>query len=53
MIIETNFGTKVDPQRMAIGSATNTIKKGAFYVLKQLIVVFYNHLIFDPALFLI
>ena len=32
MIIETNFGTKVDPQRMAIGSATNVTKKGAFYV---------------------
>ena len=32
MIIETNFGTKVDPQRMAIGSATNVTKRGAFYV---------------------
>ena len=32
MIIETNFGTKVDPERMAVGSATNVTKKGAFYV---------------------
>jgi|TARA_B100000073_G_scaffold265465_1_gene225081 hypothetical protein len=32
MIIETNFGTKVDPERMAVGSATNISKQGAFYV---------------------
>lgn len=32
MIIETNFGTKVDPVRMAVGSATNISKQGAFYV---------------------
>ncbi len=31
-IIETNFGTRVDPVRMALGSASNVIKKGAFYV---------------------
>tara|TARA_B100001996_G_C18570445_1_gene558220 strand:+ start:804 stop:1037 length:234 start_codon:yes stop_codon:yes gene_type:complete len=31
-IIETNFGTRVDPARMALGSASNVIKKGAFYV---------------------
>ncbi len=31
-IIETNFGTRVDPVRMALGSASNVVKKGAFYV---------------------
>jgi len=32
MIIETNFGHKVDPERMAVGSASNINKKGAFFV---------------------
>ena len=31
-IIETNFGTKPDPKRMALGSASNISKKGPFYV---------------------
>ena len=31
-IIETNFGTKFDPKRMALGSASNISKKGAFYI---------------------
>ena len=31
-IIETNFGTRVDPARMALGSASNVVKKGAFYI---------------------
>jgi len=31
-IIETNFGTRLDPKRVALGSATNVTKQGAFYV---------------------
>ena len=31
-IIETNFGTRLDPNRVALGSATNVTKQGAFYV---------------------
>ena len=31
-IIETSFGTLVDPKRIAKGSASNIEKKGAFYV---------------------
>ena len=31
-IIETNFGTKVDLDRMALGTATNLVMRGAFYV---------------------
>ena len=31
-IIETNFGTRIDPHRVALGSATNITKQGAFYV---------------------
>ena len=31
-IIETNFGTRLDPHRVALGSATNVTKQGAFYV---------------------
>ena len=31
-IIETNFGHKLDPKRIALGSASNVSKKGAFYV---------------------
>ena len=31
-IIETNFGTRIDPHRVALGSATNVTKQGAFYV---------------------
>ena len=31
-IIETSFGTLVDPKRVAKGSASNIEKKGAFYV---------------------
>ena len=31
-IIETNFGHKLDPKRIAIGSASNVSKQGAFYV---------------------
>ena len=31
-IIETNFGTILYPKRVALGSATNVTKQGAFYV---------------------
>ena len=31
-IIETNFGTRLDPHRVALGSASNVTKQGAFYV---------------------
>ena len=31
-IIETNFGHRVDPKRIALGSASNITKQGAFYV---------------------
>jgi len=31
-IIETNFGTKVDLDRMALGTATNVVMRGAFYI---------------------
>ena len=31
-IIETNFGTKVDLDRMALGTATNVVMRGAFHV---------------------
>ena len=31
-IIETNFGTRLDPKRVALGSAPNVTKQGAFYV---------------------
>ena len=31
-IVETTFGTLVDSKRVARGSASNVIKKGAFYV---------------------
>ena len=31
-IIETNFGTRLAPKRVALGSATNVTKQGAFYV---------------------
>ena len=31
-IIETNFGHRVDPKRIASGSASNINKQGAFYV---------------------
>jgi uncharacterized membrane protein YebE (DUF533 family) len=30
-IIETNFGTLVDPQKIARGSASPVVKQGAFY----------------------
>jgi uncharacterized membrane protein YebE (DUF533 family) len=30
-IIETNFGTLVDPQKIARGSASPIVKQGAFY----------------------
>ena len=30
-IIETNFGTLINPARVANGSASSIIKKGAFY----------------------
>ena len=30
--IETNFGTRIDPHRVALGCATNVTKQGAFYV---------------------
>ena len=30
-IIETNFGTLVNPQRIARGSASPIVKQGAFY----------------------
>ena len=31
-IVETNFGTLVDPKRIAKGSASPVIKKGAFFI---------------------
>ena len=31
-IIETNFGHKLDPKRIALGSASTVSKQGAFYV---------------------
>jgi hypothetical protein len=31
-IIETNFGTLINPSRIAKASASNIIKQGAFYV---------------------
>ena len=31
-IIETNFGTLINPTRVANGSASSIIKKGAFYI---------------------
>ena len=31
-IIETNFGTLINPSRIAKGSASSVVKKGAFYV---------------------
>ena len=31
-IIETNFGTRVDPNRIALGSASNITKQGVFFV---------------------
>ena len=31
-IVETKFGTLMDPARVAKGSASNITKKGAFYV---------------------
>ena len=31
-IIETNFGHRVDPKRIALGSASKISKQGAFYV---------------------
>ena len=31
-IIETNFGTLINPSRVAKGSASTTVKKGAFYI---------------------
>ena len=31
-IIETNFGTRVDPNRIALGSASKVTKQGAFFV---------------------
>ena len=31
-IIETNYGTRVDPNRIALGSASNITKQGAFFV---------------------
>ena len=31
-IIETNFGTLINPTRVANGSASSIVKKGAFYV---------------------
>ena len=30
-IIETNFGTRLDHHRVALGSATKVTKQGAFY----------------------
>ena len=36
-IIETNFGTKVDLDRMALGPATNVVRKGAFYVFSLMV----------------
>jgi len=31
-IIETNFGTLINPARVANGSASSIVKKGAFYI---------------------
>ena len=31
-IIETNFGTLISPSRVANGSASSVVKKGAFYI---------------------
>ena len=31
-IIETNFGTLINPSRIAKGSASSVVKKGSFYV---------------------
>jgi len=31
-IIETNFGTLINPSRVANGSASGVVKKGAFYI---------------------
>jgi hypothetical protein len=31
-IIETNFGTLINPERVANGSASSIVKKGAFYI---------------------
>ena len=31
-IIETNFGTLINPARVANGSASSVVKKGAFYI---------------------
>jgi len=31
-IIETNFGTLINPARVANGSASSIIKQGAFYI---------------------
>ena len=31
-IIETNFGTLINPTRIANGSASSIVKKGAFYI---------------------
>jgi hypothetical protein len=31
-IIETNFGTLINPSRIAKGSASSIVKKGAFYI---------------------
>tara|TARA_R100000773_G_C4126091_1_gene59189 strand:+ start:292 stop:528 length:237 start_codon:yes stop_codon:yes gene_type:complete len=31
-IVETNFGTLVDPKRIAKGSASPVIKRGAFFL---------------------
>lgn len=31
-IIETNFGTLINPARVAQGSASSIVKKGAFYI---------------------
>jgi len=30
-IVETNFGTLINPSRVANGSASSIVKKGAFY----------------------
>jgi len=31
-IVETNFGTLINPSRVANGSASSIVKKGAFYI---------------------
>jgi hypothetical protein len=31
-IIETNFGTLINPSRIANGSASSVVKQGAFYI---------------------